>query len=126
MLDFNGEYTDEKDNVIIEKEFKNIYKLTTRPQTVPEENKFPVSTDTIYEPSFWSVILEATEKTQTPFLRRAITNNWLAERLDSEESIIELITSKFLLVIDKKDKELGSKILIEFLSAFMIFFPIPT
>jgi|LSQX01.2.fsa_nt_gb DNA helicase HerA-like ATPase len=123
LLDFNGEYTDEKDNVIIEKEFKNIYKLTTRPQTVPEENKFPVSTDTIYEPSFWSVILEATEKTQTPFLRRAITNNWLAERLDSEESIIELITSKFLLVIDKKDKELGSKILIEFLSAFYDIFP---
>jgi DNA helicase HerA-like ATPase len=123
LLDFNGEYTDEKDNVIIEKEFKNIYKLTTRPQTVPEKNKFPVSTDTIYEPSFWSVILEATEKTQTPFLRRAITNNWLAERLDSEESIIELIASKFLLVIDKKDKELGSKILIEFLSAFYDIFP---
>lgn len=123
LLDFNGEYTDEKDNIIIEKEFKNIFKLTTRPQYVPEENKFPVSTDTIYEPSFWSVILEATEKTQTPFLRRAISNNWLAERLSTEETIIELIKSKFLLVIDKNDKELGSKFLIEFLSAFYDIFP---
>lgn len=123
LLDFNGEYTDEEDNVIIEKEYKNIYKLTTRPEVVDEAKKFPVSTQTLYEPTFWTVILEATEKTQTPFLRRAITNSWLAERLDTEESIIDLITSKFLLVIDKQDKELGSKILIEFLTAFHDIFP---
>ena len=123
LLDFNGEYTDEEDNIIIEKEYKNIYKLTTRPEVVDESNKFPVSTQTLYEPTFWTVILEATEKTQTPFLRRAITNNWLAERLGTEKDIIELIISKFLLVIDKQDKELGSKILIEFLSAFHDIFP---
>ena len=123
LLDFNGEYTDEDDNIIIEKEYKNIYKLTTRLTNVPEENKFPVTTETLYEPSFWSVILEATEKTQTPFLRRAISNNWLAERLQTEEKIIELIKSKFLLVIDKQDKELGSRILIEFLTAFHDIFP---
>jgi uncharacterized protein len=119
LLDFNGEYTDEEDNIIIEKQYKNIYKLSTR----DTGDKYPLTTETIYDSSFWSVILEATEKTQVPFLRRAISNDWLANRLETNDSISDLIKSKFLLVIDKKDKELGSKILIEFLSSFQDTFP---
>lgn len=112
LLDFNGEYVSNRDNVIIDKEYKNIYKLSTK----GNGDKFPVSSDTLYEPSFWKVILEATEKTQTPFLRRAITNNFLADKVKSNDSIKELIKSRILLAIDKKDKELGSQLLIEFLS----------
>lgn len=112
LLDFNGEYVNEDNNVIVEKKFKQIYKLTTK----GNGDKFPVSTATLYEPSFWTVVLEATEKTQTPFIRRAISNSWLAERLKSRDTIISLIKSKLLLSIDKNDRELGSKIVIEFLS----------
>ncbi|MBK9479639.1 MAG: ATP-binding protein [Bacteroidetes bacterium] len=112
LLDFNGEYVNENDNIIVEKEFKQIYKLSTK----ANGDKFPVSTETLYEPSFWAVVLEATEKTQTPFIRRAISNSWLTERLNSNDTIISLIKSKLLLAIDKNDKELGSKIVIEFLS----------
>lgn len=112
LLDFNGEYVNENDDIIVEKEFKQIYKLSTK----AKGDKFPISTETLYESSFWAVVLEATEKTQTPFIRRAISNTWLAERLNSNETIISLIKSKLLLAIDKNDKELGSKIVIEFLS----------
>ena len=90
LLDFNGEYVNENDNIIVEKEFKQIYKLSTK----AKGDKFPVSTETLYEPSFWAVVLEATEKTQTPFIRRAISNSWLSERLNNNETIISLI--KFL------------------------------
>jgi DNA helicase HerA-like ATPase len=112
LLDFNGEYVNENNNIIVEKEFKQIYKLSTK----GKGDKFPVSTETLYEPSFWTVVLEATEKTQTPFIRRAISNSWLSERLTSNEAILSLIKSKLLLAIDKNDKELGSKVIIEFLS----------
>lgn len=112
LLDFNGEYIDEADNVIVEKAYKQVYKLSTK----NDADKYPISTATLYEPSFWAVILEATEKTQTPFLRRAISNSWIAERLTDNDSIKSLIKSKLLLAIDKNDKELGSKIVIELLS----------
>lgn len=112
LLDFNGEYVSENDNVIVEKRFKNVYKLSTKHSA----DKFPVSKETLYDPAFWAVVLEATEKTQTPFLRRAITNSWLSERVANSEAIKELIKHEFLLVIDRNDKELGAKALIEFLS----------
>jgi len=112
LLDFNGEYVNENNNIIVEKEFKQIYKLSTK----GNGDKFPVSPETLYEPSFWTVVLEATEKTQTPFIRRAISNSWLSERLTNNEAILSLIKSKLLLAIDKNDKELGSKVIIEFLS----------
>ncbi len=112
LIDFNGEYVSENDNVIVEKRFKNTYKLSTKQSA----DKFAVSRETLYDPAFWAVVLEATEKTQTPFLRRAITNSWLNERVANPESIKELIKHEFLLVIDRNDKELGAKALIEFLS----------
>jgi hypothetical protein len=83
LLDFNGEYVDDTDNVIINKHYKQVYKLSTK----SKGDKFPISTETLYEPSFWSVVLEATEKTQTPFIRRAISNLWLADRLSDNESM---------------------------------------
>lgn len=119
LLDFNGEYVNASDNIIVEKGYKQIYKLSTK----GNGDKFPVSTNTIYESSFWAVILEATEKTQTPFIRRAISNNWLAERLSSVELLKDLIKTRLLLAIDKKDKELGSKLPIELLSEIENFFP---
>jgi len=114
LLDFNGEYVCDDDNVIVEKAYKNIFRLSTKVKG--GDNKFPVSTDTLYDTSFLTVVLEATEKTQTPFIRRAISNTWIAKRLNSVDSIKDLIISKLLLAIDKNDKELGSQIVIDFLS----------
>lgn len=112
LLDFNGEYINETDDVIVEKTYKHIFKLSTK----GDGDRYPISTETLYESNFWSVILEATEKTQTPFIRRAIDNNKLAEQLKSKESILELIKAKVLLALDKNDKELGSTIIVDFLS----------
>ena len=113
LLDFNGEYVTESDNVILPKEYKNIYRLTTKND---EGQKYPISKETLYDHNFWAIVLEATEKTQTPFLRRAINNDYLAERIKQPENLREHIKSEFLLGIAKNDKELGLKIIIEFLS----------
>lgn len=112
LIDFNGEYVDENDNIIVDKNYKQVYKLSTK----VDGDKFPITLETLYEPSFWAVILEATEKTQTPFLRRAISNSWIGEKLNNNELLKELVISKLLLALDKNDKELGSTIIIDFLS----------
>ncbi len=113
MLDFNGEYVTESDNVIIPIEYKNIYRLSTKNY---DGQKYPISKETLYDHNFWAIVLEATEKTQTPFLRRAINNDFLAERIKQPDSLKELIIREFLLGIAKNDKELGLKIIVEFLS----------
>lgn len=87
LFDFNGEYlnnnlnANENDNVIIEEEFKTTYNLSTR---IPED-KFPILEDEINDISFWSIFLEATEKTQTPFLKRALTNKFYLDKLSNNQ-----------------------------------------
>lgn len=112
LIDFNGEYVNNDDNIIVSKKYKRIFKLSTKARG----DKFPVTTETLYDSSFWAVILEATEKTQTPFIRRAITNTWLADRISNNDALLSLIKSRLLLALDKNDKELGSTIVIDFLS----------
>ncbi len=63
FIDFNGEYIGNEEigyDIIIEKDKKQIYNLSTRDLTVYE--KYPVNRDTINNVEFWSIILEATRK----------------------------------------------------------------
>lgn len=81
MIDFNGEYADgsANDSILIEKRYKKTYCLSTR---VPAgRDRFPIADETINDPDFWAVFLEATEKTQTPFLRRAVGSEFIASKL---------------------------------------------
>jgi hypothetical protein len=92
FLDFNGEYTDSEsptDDIIIGQEYKNIYRLSTR--TAEGGDRFPVALETIQDPEFWGVFLEATEKTQAPFLKRAIGQGYIAGRLAEEDGLKSLL-----------------------------------
>ena len=76
LIDFNGEYISNKGNqgekgtnVLTSNELiKQEYELSTKTSI----DKFPLEEATINNHELWSLILEATEKTQAPFLRRAI------------------------------------------------------
>lgn len=120
LFDFNGEYinknTNEEDNVIVDLEYKNIYDLSTRTER-NNDNKFPINESEISDVNFWAIYLSATEKTQTPFLKRALSNDFCFNRFDTEErfkfcishTIESLITKK----VDKSDllqflREVGS------------------
>lgn len=114
LIDFNGEYVDEKDNVIIDKQYKNIYKLSTRK---PEGgDKYPISKEALNNPEFWSVLTEATEKTQTPFLGRALNYYRVSDR-EGRQNFTNEIKDKIISMVDeaikKKDKNIGLKIFIE-------------
>jgi len=102
LIDFNGEYVSEADNVIVDKEFKEIFKLSTRSDT---GDKFPIQEETLKEAEFWAIFLEVTEKTQMPFLRRALDNNYVSTCLENEVAFKELIDELIFAATTKDDKE---------------------
>lgn len=114
LIDFNGEYVDSKDNVIIEKKYKNIYKLSTR--TDEGRDKFPLTSDTLNDPDFWVVFLEATEKTQTPFLRRSVDNSFITPKLKNESELKNLIAHMIFSATTEGDRDLEKGVVINFLT----------
>lgn len=96
FIDFNGEYVNSNpacDHVIVNKDFKNIYRLSTRDNS---GDKYPISHEAINDPEFWIVFLEATEKTQTPFLRRAVDNPFLASRVTDQAALHDILKRMIL------------------------------
>ncbi|AKL94720.1 putative ATpase [Clostridium aceticum] len=65
LIDFNDEYTSEAVLVIQ----KKVYRLDTRSNT---GDKYPLPRSVIEDSVFWSIILDATDKTQRPFLERVL------------------------------------------------------
>jgi DNA helicase HerA-like ATPase len=112
LIDFNGEYIGqlkpdgsdyENKNVIIEesidsKKYKNIYELTTSKEIteILETDKFPVHNRTLKNVTFWAIFLEATEKTQMPFLNRAIKDTYIEGKLSNDDDLNNLIKEKVL------------------------------
>lgn len=63
IIDFNGEYANVFDNA-------NIYNFSTK--ISKKAVRYPISLEDITDGEFWSIILEATDKTQKPFIERCI------------------------------------------------------
>lgn len=103
IIDFNGEYVSEDDNVIVGPQFKSVYRLSTS----GEGDRYPLTYRTISDPMFWRVILHATEKVQTPFLNRALKDRWWKERVNTVEGALQQAKRLVLLAASKSDKELG-------------------
>jgi DNA helicase HerA-like ATPase len=66
LFDFNGEYSG--DNCITAR--KRVYNLSTRGSGA---DRLPISQDSLLEPELLSILADATEKTQKPFLKRAVS-----------------------------------------------------
>lgn len=64
LIDFNGEYTSSFDKN------KKVYNLSTRNDS---SDKIPISKNFLEDIDMWSIICEATEKTQKPFLNKVIS-----------------------------------------------------
>ena len=93
LIDFNGEYI--RENVIIEEKFKNRFILSTEEslEEPSNNNKFPITRETINNHTFWAVFLTATEKTQTPFLKRTLKKEEDIDDKKIENIITDIITS---------------------------------
>ncbi len=80
VIDFNGEYVnaegagpdDRCGSVITQGDLKTEYLLSTRTDT---GDRLPLPKEALEDPAIWTVLLDATEKTQAPFLVRALRSN---------------------------------------------------
>ncbi len=92
VIDFNGEY----ESVFAE---ADKYFLSTRRNSNVDAKgqelyRYPVSSDDMLNPDFWAIILEATDKTQKPFINRSLKKyRQIQERKEdfSIEKLCELI-----------------------------------
>ncbi|HAT1803908.1 TPA: ATP-binding protein [Legionella pneumophila] len=115
LIDFNGEYIDEEsnDDIIIESAYKNTYRLSTHTQEGGD--KFPIPEKVIQEPLFWTVLLEATEKTQKPFIKNTLENRYINDQLVSSETYKNFIKTIIVGITKNKDKSLEKALVVNFL-----------
>lgn len=96
IIDFNGEYVDipaseERESstkIIANREKKYEYKLSTRSHS---SDKLPLPISVVEDISFWTVLLDATEKTQAPFLSRVLTNTFWEDRFDDQDAMLSAL-----------------------------------
>lgn len=108
VIDFNGEYInranggagDSSTVVIAEPKYKREYALTTR---VDDGPKLPIPRAAIEDPSFWIVLLDATEKTQAPFLTRVLTSDYWDRRLAQPHDLLSVIGDMVLRATKSSD-----------------------
>jgi hypothetical protein len=86
FFDFNGEYSGGKldDRVLVEAELKTILKLSSDKES--PKDKLRIALGDLLEADFLAALLNATEKTQQPFINRVIDsshiNDWIRNNCD--------------------------------------------
>jgi len=108
IIDFNGEYS--TPGVITSN--KDIYQLSTQRQA-RSNKKFKISKESVKRLEILSVLLDATEKTQAPFLSRAVGNTFLDDESTFNAHVISNIENICRAVIKEGDKTLGVGIFLE-------------
>ncbi len=112
LIDFNGEYVGE--DRLIDASRKSSFKLSTR--SAQGGDKFPITQSNVEDPEFWSLVLEATEKTQAPFVSRALRSGKIEDKLTSEVELKAFIKELITKIIVKEDGVLRSGVIIDFLT----------
>jgi hypothetical protein len=92
LLDFNGEYvnatptggSDRSTSVITDNDLKKEYVLSTRGSG---GDRLPISEKTAEDPLFWTVLLDASEKTQAPFIQRTLESRYWDDKLQDDDAL---------------------------------------
>ena len=115
IFDFNGEYV--KDTCITND--KKVYNLKTGTN---DGDKIPMSFNELMDIETLSILLEATEKTQKPFLKRTLRSFENAKSKDDYVSYIKkIIQNKLKDVLHMTNKDTAFKIL-DYLEEILTFF----
>lgn len=108
LIDFNGEYINKTANdederstqVVTGKRDKKEYVLTTRKD---DGDKLPLPSAAIEDATFWTVLLDATEKTQAPFIARVLTSDFWKRKLQEPGALLEIIGDMVLRATKSSD-----------------------
>lgn len=114
LIDFNGEYAveNENDNIIIDKEFKNRFFLST---SKTDKDRFPIPESEVNDLTFWSILLKATDQTQKPFLNSCLFKKTLVEYTKTEVGIKGLIYNIVSTILTQGGKNLDKDFHVFFL-----------
>ncbi|MBU0531049.1 MAG: ATP-binding protein [Candidatus Uhrbacteria bacterium] len=114
FIDFNGEYSKEENDEILTSN-KVVYRL----KTVDDSGeKYPILKSEIEKLEILSILLDATEKTQQPFLHRAVDRDWFDRDNDDQTKEIKSINDKLKDILMMKDKNFNVPFLKKFVKDF--------
>lgn len=114
VIDFNGEYSKESNDQILTNQ-KIVYKLGTRDK---KGDRYPIAKTELEKLELLSILLDATEKTQQPFLHRAIDTTWFSKNNKNYEKEVKSINQKLKTILSKKDKNFNVPFLKKFVKDF--------
>jgi DNA helicase HerA-like ATPase len=114
FIDFNGEYSKESNDEILTSN-KIVYRLRTKDNT---GSKYPILKTEIEKLELLSILLDATEKTQQPFLHRAIDGDWFDTDNENCTKEIQNIDRKLKDIFTIKDMNFNVPFLKKFVKDF--------
>lgn len=115
FIDFNGEYSKESGDDKILTGNKTVYRLRTKDDS---GSKYPILKTEIEKLELLSILLDATEKTQQPFLHRAIDRYWFDTDNQNYSKEIQSIRQKIQQILIMKDKEFNVPFLKKYIDDF--------
>jgi len=121
LIDFNGEYLDREDDeddrrstsVVTGGANKREYALSTRSPSAP---RLPLPATAVGDIAFWTVLLDATEKTQAPFLSRALSSDYWDRRLADPDDLLAVLGDMVLRATKSNERSLDRQTVLNLLA----------
>lgn len=121
LIDFNGEYINRvcsneghySTAVLTSDANKREYALSTRVANGP---RLPLPASAVSDVAFWTVLLDATEKTQAPFLARVLDSDYWDQRIAQPTDLLQVLGGMVLRATKSNDKTLDRQIVINLLT----------
>lgn len=120
LIDFNGEYLNRigadddprSTAVVTGDENKREYALSTRTASGP---RLPLPSRAVSDLAFWTVLLDATEKTQAPFLARVLNSDYWDRRLADPADLLGVLGDMVLRATKSSDTTLDRQTVVNLL-----------
>lgn len=121
VIDFNGEYLnrdgsdgDSRSTAVVTGDAnKREYALSTRSATGP---RLPLPSSAVSDLAFWTVLLDATEKTQAPFLARVLNSDYWDRRIEEPADLLAVLGDMILRATKSSDTALDRQTIFNLLS----------
>lgn len=121
LIDFNGEYLSRagadgdarSTSVLTGDTNKREFALSTRAANGP---RLPLPSGAISDIAFWTVLLDATEKTQAPFLARVLDSDYWERRLADPHDLLTVLGDMVLRATKSSDKSVDRQTVLNLLA----------
>lgn len=121
LIDFNGEYLNwagtngdlRSTSVLTSNANKQEFALNTRVANSP---RLPLPSSAVSDPTFWTVLLDATEKTQAPFLARVLNSDYWDQRIAQPDDLLTVLGDMVLRATKSNDRSLDRQTVLNLLA----------